>query len=197
MDLSPSSSAWLQLLERENDTLEQMVREYHSGKYGHAPWKLVPASKLVRIWEDTAKIGFVRDSKGLDSIREIMVHNVVRLAVNTAIAGHTSTQPDDILAPHFAEEEQEAFVSWAIDIPETGGWRISDYGLPKLSELAALALETEQPEKVLVILDMMLNVAHQRSDLASWFVEGGSRTLSDLAEGIRPSVNQQPSLSIR
>lgn len=61
-----------------------------------------------------------------------------------------------------------------------GGF-ISDYGLNPLVILAGELRRDKTPEEKLVTIDKMLNVAHQRSDIAYWFVEGGSRALSQLS----------------
>jgi hypothetical protein len=63
---------------------------------------------------------------------------------------------------------------------EKGNWRISDYGLDKIGRYVVALLEEENYNKKLAWIDCILNVAHQRSDLASWFVEGGRKTLSFL-----------------
>ena len=61
-----------------------------------------------------------------------------------------------------------------------GGF-ISDYGLNPLLTLLGKLLRSEVAEESLVIIDKMLNVVHMRSDIASWFVEGGSDALSSLS----------------
>jgi hypothetical protein len=63
---------------------------------------------------------------------------------------------------------------------EMGGF-ISDYGLNPLVTLAGELRRQTKPEDKLVTIDKMLNVVHQRSDIANWFVEGGSRALSQLS----------------
>jgi len=75
----------------------------------------------------------------------------------------------------------EDFYDWTVDAEGTN--IMSDYGLePLLKLLHQLRSEEEKtPEERLLIIDQMLNVAHQRSDLASWFVVGGSRALNKLA----------------
>lgn len=173
------------MFERQSETLATIVSEYRSAIYERMPWRVVPAARLMRIWTDSAKAGFVRDTKGLARIEEIFVENVLRLSVNTEISGHAPVSPEDVLEGYFEPDEIEAFVDWAIDTPT--GWRISDYGLGSLFELAALAIETNDPEHKLVVLDRMLNVIHPRSDLSSWLVEGGQRTLCLIHEGDRPS----------
>ena len=183
----PSERAMLDIFEKQSEILGEMVSEYLSGQHPALPWKVVPAARLVRIWKDAARDGFVRDEKGLARIEATFVENVVKLMVTTEISGHTNVSPEEALAEYFGPDEIEAFVEWAIET-EGGAWRISDYGLPDLVNLAALVTDAANPSDKLVILDRMLNVAHQRSDLASWFVEGGRRTLYTLfAEGERPA----------
>jgi hypothetical protein len=58
---------------------------------------------------------------------------------------------------------------------------ISDYGLKPLVKLAEQVHKAKSPEEKLVLLDQMLNVVHRRSDIANWFVEGGSHALSQLS----------------
>lgn len=186
MRLNPSSEAMLNLFERQAEMLDRMVHDYRSGQHQSLPWKIVPASNLARIWKAAAGEGIVRDTKGLERIEAIMVENVLKLAVNTEISGHSECYPAEALADHFEESEVEGFVDWAIETP--GGWRISDYALRDLLPLAALATETDDPMLKLAVLDRMLNVCHQRSDLAGWFVEGGSMTLSHLSTDDRPGM---------
>lgn len=63
---------------------------------------------------------------------------------------------------------------------DMGGF-ISDYGLKPLEELLAELLRASSSEEKLLLIDRMLNVVHQRSDIAEWFVEGGSRALAQLS----------------
>ena len=63
---------------------------------------------------------------------------------------------------------------------DMGGF-ISDYGLKPLEELLAELLRASSPEEKLLLIDRMLNVVHQRSDIAEWFVEGGSHALAQLS----------------
>ena len=65
--------------------------------------------------------------------------------------------------------------------PKSGHLYISDYGLPAIEQLTAQLYGENSPEMKVQIIDKILNVVHQRSDLASWFVQGGSSSLSDLS----------------
>lgn len=57
----------------------------------------------------------------------------------------------------------------------------TDYGLQPLQRLLIDMAHENNPEKKLIVIDKILNVVHQTSDLAAWFIEGGSRSLSDIS----------------
>ena len=176
-----SPEAYGAIYEQYADVLDRMAQEFRSGRYASQPWTVVPAAKLQKIWSEYAKSGIVRDEKGLDAILQRLTENAVRLQINNELSGHESTDPAEVAeSAEIAEDDHQAFIDWAVDLPD-GSWRISDYGLPKVLDYLALAHEAENAEDKLTYLDMALNVAHQRSDLAAWFVEGGSETLSAMA----------------
>ena len=80
------------------------------------------------------------------------------------------------------EEMTDRFFNYYQNDPEgkLGGF-ISDYGLRPLEELLVELLRASTPEEKLLLIDRMLNVVHQRSDIADWFVEGGSHALGQLS----------------
>jgi hypothetical protein len=93
---------------------------------------------------------------------------------------------EDITREKFYEllynDMKDRFFDYYMDDPEHkwGGF-ISDYGLEPLEQLLNQLLHAGSPEEKLLIIDQMLNVVHQRSDIAEWFVEGGSQSLSKLS----------------
>lgn len=188
MRTEPSTEAMLELFERQAEMLGRVVEEWRGSDSPVAPWKVVPGARLLRLWREASELGFVRDEGAVERIAERMIENVLRIAVNNEISGHDTSRTEDVLEDHVPPDEQEAFVDWAV-VTETGGWRISDYGISKLFHLAALLLETLDPMEKIVVMDRMLNVTHPRSDLASWLVEGGTRTLDELSE--RPSDTEE------
>lgn len=225
-------------------------------------WRVVPAPRLKKIWEDYIKLGFIRDTKGLDLIEGIMIAAALRLYILTMLSGHTQEDPkyyyeeawgeylddyigrimaqpkpefqdpnqteipyDDptqpykrkVIAPQpepftpnhnfddvenlpFAEYVEEHDIS-KMDRDELrnelmevlldhfseygtdskGDYILSDYGTDPLVQLAFTLSREDDPAQKVVIIDKMLNVVHQRSDLASWFIEGGSQALSDIS----------------
>ena len=61
----------------------------------------------------------------------------------------------------------------------------SDYGLDPLHEIIKEYNENKTPEEVLVLLNRALDVVHQRGDLASIFIVGGRKTLSQISEDVK------------
>jgi hypothetical protein len=86
----------------------------------------------------------------------------------------------------------ERLFDYYLTDPKSGHLYISDYGLPAIEQLAAQLYGETSPEQKVVTIDKILNVVHQRSDLASWFVEGGSRALSDLSGYNVPEDKEDP-----
>jgi hypothetical protein len=75
----------------------------------------------------------------------------------------------------------------------TGDWMvlpdgsdgISDYGIEPIMNILKEYDENLQPEKVLVMINKILDISHCRGDLASIFIVGGSKTLSNISESIK------------
>jgi hypothetical protein len=156
----------------------------------HQPWQVVPFARLKKIWEDYATYGVVRDTRGLEMIEDIIQDNIIKLYVNTELVGHTQTDPQDDFDNYgYTEEDKEKFFDY-IDY-KFSDYAFSDFGGSRLGLLTLLSQlrKAQTPKEKLLIIDQILNVAHQRSDLASWFVEGGSSALSQLSAS--PSELQQ------
>lgn len=68
-----------------------------------------------------------------------------------------------------------------------GSEGFSDYGIEPLEEIFEEYNEDLPPEKVLVLVNRALDVYHQRGDMASIFVQGGSKALSRIAEEVNKS----------
>lgn len=57
-------------------------------------------------------------------------------------------------------------------------YTISDYGLEPLYKLGLEMIKQDTPEEIIVTINKILDVTHQRGDLAELFIEGGSKTLN-------------------
>ena len=110
-----------------------------------------------------------------------MINITMKLAANTFLMGHTQNDPTEEFQNNGItdDEQKEKFLDYLSD--ENGQFRISDFGLPHLEKLAKQLYLAKTPEQQLLITDKMLNIVHQRSDLASWYVEGGFQSLNELA----------------
>lgn len=170
----------------QDETFVSIVQEYMDNidnpDYRQS-WRLVPAGRLKKIWQDYARFGFVRDEKGIDMIKEIVIENIHKIAVNNILTGHTPANPERYAKDFFDIDFEDGYFD-ILDIffdDEKGNWRLSDYAMDDLNRNGMLLLEAKSPEEKLLIIDRILNIVHQRSDLASWFVEGGRQTLNALA----------------
>ncbi len=168
--------------EDAQEAVRQVIKDFKSNPNAKQPWPVIPAARLIKIYKDYMKFGFVRDSKGLDEIAQIMINNTNKLRANTFFMEHTDSDPKDWFEEeeeHWDETLDKQFIEHVTD--ENGAWRISDYALKPLTELSIQLYSEENDERKLQLIDRMLNVIHQRSDCAAFFVEGGWRTLDELA----------------
>ena len=154
------------------------------------PWTLVPFPRLKKIWEDYMRTGIVRDTRGLEMIENIIQINILKLYVNTELAGHTQADPsEDFDAYNYSEQDREDFADYIYRISD---YAFNDFGGRRLGllTLSGQLRRVKTPEEKVVIIDQILNVVHQSSDLALNFVAGGSSTLSQLS-GSPSEVQQQ------
>ena len=175
-------------LNKTADYDDDVVWEYAEAMKAGNPnyrqkWSLVPAARVKKIWNDYAKTGMVRDEKGMENISALIIKNIYKLQTNTILTGHESTNPErfggDIMGEELPDGYFEQLEHFFDD--DNGAWRISDYAMAPLMHEANKLEGTMDAEEQLQIVDRILNIVHARSDLASWFVQGGTKTLNSLA----------------
>ena len=128
----------------------------------------------------------------------IIMKNTAILETNTNLAGHSMNFPGYEVA-EFAERidgieigedyseggewlEEKGLYDW-MQMPDgSDAW--SDYGIEPLWKIFEEYSDDLPPEKVLVLVNRALDVYHQRGDMASIFIQGGSQALSRIAEEI-------------
>jgi len=180
MQINGTEEVLYYLLDREYDILANTY--YDCLELDTQPWKVIKANTLVREWEYNARTGLVHE-KVITKMQERIVENVLGIKVNTILAGHSPDDPvcylRDRLDVDISDEWDEKFGDFIVD-PVSGQWRISDYGIDAIFDLVIDLLQADMSDK-LYWIDRILNVVHQRSDLAAWFVEGGRKTLQELA----------------
>jgi 2'-5' RNA ligase/GNAT superfamily N-acetyltransferase len=164
----------------------QAMKDPEKNKNYRQKWDVVPAARLKKIWTDYANLGFVRDEAGMRRIAGQVLDNIWKLQTNTILTGHTEESPSrygsEILGQELPEDYFDQLESFFED--DRGSWRISDYGLDSLLGIAYKLEGEDNAEKQLQLVDRALQVTHPRSDLANWFVEGGSSALSQLFHGM-------------
>jgi hypothetical protein len=149
---------------------------------GHVPWKTIPASLLKKVWFQFGKYNRVNEND-IDKIADQILTLIARLQASTEMMGHTQHDVRPELADNGYEFTDEEWDDWMTDYftNDRGSWMLSDYGLEPLKRIYSVIFNAKTPEEKFYACDKALNVVHQRSDLASMFVEGGSSTLSAIA----------------
>ena len=187
-DRNVGSSAWATTSAFEDVYLAApwtVASEFNTSSPGsRQQWDVVSASDINLLWNQYAKWGHVRNDELLAKVIEQFKENTAKLYANTLLAGHTPEDPSDY---DLKETPDKDFGDWILD--DAGRWRISDYGTGKLINLCFQIDDAKSAEDALLLLDQMLNVVHQRSDLAAMFVSGGTDLLDHLfsQEGPAPS----------
>jgi hypothetical protein len=176
----------LNILSMVNDAYSDILNEYFRKgrkKGSKMSWSVVPFGRLRKIWEDYAKFGFVRDEAGLNQIYIQILRNLARIQAATDLAGHGTMEVNDIVTERGFKPIADDNTDFYFEFINTAyGTPISDFGLPQLWNLAEKLTSAKTSEEKLVAIDRMLNVVHQRGDLAALFVEGGIPSLSQLSE---------------
>lgn len=135
---------------------------------------------------------------------EIIMKNTCIIDAITALAGHTQWFPYDDCRNVYGELEDESddFVFFSTTLERKGfydwcklpdgsdAW--SDYGLQPLWNILNEYQENMSAEQVLVLVNRCLDVYHQRGDLASAFIEGGSSSLTKISnESVERKISKE------
>ncbi len=193
---------------------------------------LIPVSQYHHALKEFMQYGkFMRfPEKYIFQWKQLLLENIAKLEVLTAISGHTSHFPFDEFYDIFNyqkeyqtqqlnlfsrklehEKTKGEFSEWAkekyketgdkdylkdynfgaayefldevykiediLPLFSNGQWVLSDYGLEPLFKLGEEILSQDDPNEIIVTINKILDVSHQRSDLAELFIEGGSKSL--------------------
>jgi hypothetical protein len=173
-------------IEKFNGSVERTLNDVVEGKVKRQPWYPIKLDRIKKIWQDYTRTGTIRDESGVDEISDDIVEIVAALDANTVLGGHTSQDPKSLWEENeieWTEERDERLTEYLTD--ETGAWRLSDYGLDKLKDLAIKLMQAKTAEEKVLIIDQILNITHQRSDLAAMIVVGGRNALDELSGNIK------------
>ena len=172
--------------EKQEEVIDSLIYEYqnHINEPNYRQeWKVIPAARVKKIWNDYAKMGFVRDEKGINQMAEQVIENVQKIAGNNILTGHEAYNPAEYAGERLQKKLEDEYFEKLDDFftDDNGAWRISDYSIAKLQANANQLMIAKTAEEKLLIMDRMFNIFHQRSDLSSWFIEGGQKTFTELA----------------
>lgn len=160
------------------DHIREYIKSYMRFKHepdGEEQYVSRDPNQLEVDWDNKNGQYSKKNSRDLDTVENI----------NNPFLDTMMVQVDEVgpngMYDKIMEELQGRFIWYYIEDPKIGQARISDYGLKPLIDLTSQLRSAYDSSSKVVIIDKMLNVVHQRSDMASWFVEGGSRALADLS----------------
>jgi len=186
MKTADAESYFTGLDEAAHSIITEFEQHIKDPKY-RQKWEVVPAARLKKIWNDYAKTGMVRDEKGMGDIAWTVQYNIWKIHANTILCGHSEQSPIQFAENVMGENLEEKYGRDVFQDDNSffdddkGAWRLSDYALDPLINAAAKLENAKTAEQQLQAVDFILNIVHARSDLASWFVQGGTATLNSLA----------------
>lgn len=168
-------------------------------------FKLINPTQYKRALTEFIQYGsFVRfPVKYIFNWKDLVLYNIALLHSLTSIHGHSNHFPFDEFYDEFniPEEEQDNDFMKAYDILDTeyhiddyvpfftnGHAVLSDFGVKPLFSLAEKLIPQRKPEDIIVTINKILDIAHQRSDLSELFVEGGQNSLSWISNDVDYSI---------
>ena len=180
----------------ENISAYEILREFRENMehgIGRKHWALIPANQYHNLLKRYMSMGDAAriPESTVRSWFRIIINNTVTLSCLTSLYGHSSYFPiEDVLEVfedvdiddyHTASEflDEQGFYKWAV-LPD-GTWACSDYGLEPLFQIFNEYNDNSTPEETLILINRCLDVGHYRGDLASAFIEGGSRACSRIS----------------
>ena len=191
---------WDAQVDAVSNTLSEFLSDRKKG-VTRKRWRVIPVTQYKRALSEFVRYGeFMRfPTNNIMRWEGIIIENVLSIYAITELAGHTSRFPIDDFCDVFgyeyveyiedtdasgyekASEELEklGFYDWAILPDGSDAW--SDYGLKPMYKLLKELEESDTPEQKIVVINKIMNVVHQRGDLASAFIQGGYKSLTDIS----------------
>lgn len=156
---------------------------------------LIRPLEYKRALEEFMKYGqFIRfpEDKIFDW-KDLVLTNIAMLDSLTSIHGHSQHFPFDEFHDVFNNLKipKKYYYDWSyvyeildrkyhIDdyVPffSNGQPVLSDYGLEPLLKLAEQLIRQRKPEEIIITINKIMNVVHQRSDLSELFIQGGQES---------------------
>ena len=183
-----------------SDLLEEFVRDRESG-VAQKRWNLIPFEQYRNVRERfLQEPAMARIPLNLVmSWFDIIIHNTLSISYITEFAGHSSYFPSEDVEYVLGREvegysdgwrmlNELGFYDWAKLPDGSDGW--SDYGLTPLYNIIGEFSENMAPGDILMLIDRALDVGHCRGNLASAFIEGGSKSCDNITSS--SVLNESP-----
>ena len=196
------------LLEEDNDDwhdfydyledygVSYVLEQFYENPKGKQQWgPLINPNMYAKALREFTEYGkLIRfPSKYIYQWMGIIMRNTATLIANTELAGHSYGYPtedvQDFAEYHGIELDADADLSEWLDEIGLFDWMTmpdgsdawSDYGINPIVKLIKEYNSDLPPEKVLVLINKILDIYHCRGDLSSIFVEGGTKALSSIS----------------
>lgn len=180
---------------------------FYSIKGGDNLWNpLINPMMYKKALDEFMKFGYLMNfpNKYVYQWMGNIMKNTATLRACTSIAGHDTYYPISDLIDVFFNGEEDLFEKYkvenglesdsdaydrfcdengiydALSMPDgSDAW--SDYGITPLEKLISEYNPNMEVEKVLVLINRILDITHTRGDLSSIFIEGGAKTLTRIS----------------
>lgn len=210
--ITESSNDWLPYFDYCDDyeNISNVMDEFADNPTGKENWApLINPDMYKKALSEFTKYGkFIHfPTKYVYSWIGIIMRNTGKLRANTILAGHDTHDPSEEITECIEEiprlrsilgikddddlsELDYGIISDMLDKAGLYDWMTcpdgsdawSDFGIEPIEKLLAEYRENSSPEETIVIINKVLDVYHQRGDLASIFIEGGSKSLTSISE---------------
>ena len=167
-------------------------------------WNLIPAEQyhtLLKRYMNDPIMARIPYSVVHNWFTNIIVPNALDIYYITNLAGHSSYFPSDVVSDYFDADnivdyktgseylDSIGFYDWCKLPDGTDAW--SDYGLNPLFQNIHEYTPNMSAEDLLILINRCLDVAHQRGDLSSAFVQGGKKSCDYISNGIRENIENE------
>lgn len=170
-------------------------------------WDLIPAQKYQYALNKFIQQGpelFRFPEKTLRDWLDLILLNLEKIRIVTGICGHDQFGEVDSIRDFYFDENndveselgEELINDWEssynfLDDRGFGIWEvlpdgtdaISDYGIRPITDILYELPDEPSSADMIVALNKCLDITHQRGDLASAFIEGGSNSLTSISNG--------------
>ena len=187
----------------EEYNLYELLQEFFEDKnkgITEKQWKVIPKEPYWNALRGYMQYGeaFRTPDYLIDDWLQIVYYNTITLTYMTQLAGHSNGgfPYDDLMDFFYYDNEDEApamgdYMAWSELLENEGfydwcklpdgsdAW--SDYGLEPLWKIITSIKDDSTKGEKLITINRCLDVAHCRGDLASMFIEGGSKTCSEIS----------------